>query len=122
MGAHAILFSVNAWISRRAGRNVQARAPSSAVAETPSTFPAEAYQLALDRLVSIAVETGRREERARLDAIMSMPLAERFMKLAWRMARSDVVSPEQATQAFAAAEFDAHVLAQPIEAEGRTLH
>jgi hypothetical protein len=113
--ARDLLGRLIAWLSRRA------RPPKAVVAEPPA-FPIEAFNAALDKMVEVAFEAGRRGERARIDAIMSMPLAERFMKLAWRMARSDVVSPEQATQAFDAAEFDAHVLAQPIEAEGRTLH
>lgn len=95
--------------------------------EAPSSFPAEAYKLALDRLVETAFEAGGREERARLAAIMRLPGAERFPRLAWGLAVSGVISPTEAFRAFAAAELDALARQQPTElhsteSDGRILH
>jgi hypothetical protein len=111
-----LLGRLIAWLSRRA------RPPKADVAETPATFPIESFNAALNKMVEVAVEAGRREERARIAEIMSMPKAERFQGLAWQMARTGVINPEQAAEAFAAAEFDAHVLAQPADGYERVLH
>jgi hypothetical protein len=98
--ARTIICRLNAWRWRRA------RPPKAVVAEPPA-FPTAAFNAALNKMVEIAVDAGRREERARIAAIMSLPKAERFLGMAWEMALSGVVSPEQADKAFAAAEFDA---------------
>jgi len=79
-------------------------------AVAPATFPAEAYNVALDRLVSIAHETGRetgaREERERMASIARLPGAEHWPRLALSIALAEIVRPELASAFFEAASRD----------------
>lgn len=124
MGAHRLFDLLNPW--RRRGAAV-ARTANADAAVAPSTFPIEAYNAALDRLVKIAFESGAREERQRIAAITSLPDADRFIRVALSLALCGVVSPEQAIAAFAAAERDMLARRPPTESsapegDARVLH
>jgi hypothetical protein len=98
-----------------------------AVAAAPTSFPVEAYNAALDRLVKIAFESGARQEQTRITTIVRLPGAERFPRLAINIALSGAVAPEQALETFAAAESDVSSRSQPTEplapeSDRRVLH
>lgn len=128
MRARDLLARLTVWRGRREPSLAQAENRIAAdAASVPSTFPAEAYKLALDKLVEVAFEAGVRGEQARIATIVRLPSGERFPRLALSLALSGVVTSEQAVEAFAAAESDASARSQPTESpaaesEGRVLH
>lgn len=116
-----LLRRLMVWCCRHASSEQMADA-----AETPATFPIEGYNAALDRLVEIARESGARQEQARMRSIATLPQAAGFPRMALNLALSGVVTPEQAIEAFAAAESDVLARSQPTEptapATGQTIH
>ena len=109
----------------------QALAPPQPAArdhKTGAEVPAsEACKGALDGLVKVAFAAGARAERSRIEAIVRMPQAARFPRLAMSVALSGAFGVDQALEAFAAAEIDASATPKPteppaMESDGRVLH
>ena len=127
LGARDLLRSLRAWRSWRGAPAPAVGDRDGVKAEAPASFPLAAYNAAIDKLVEMARAAGAAEERARIAAIMTLPTAERFPRLAWRLASSGAVGPEQAAQAFVAADLDSPAPAQPTSGaldpeRGRVLH
>jgi hypothetical protein len=122
---HAIFGRISTWLWRRR--------PQAAVTVDHANDPtlpgvqAEAFQTKLNYLLALACDAGARAEQARIADIVLRPEAERWSRLAIRLALSGAVGVEQAVVAFAAADRDAHLSVLPrdssqTESGGRVLH